>query len=265
MGKALVLKNVSFSVNKLTTVEFTDSIPCTGIELNKTSTTLSAIGATETLVATVTPSNTTDSVIWTSDDPSVVSVSGGVLNQIGIGTATITATCGTESVSCTVTAVNTLTFDYMLSRYNHKNSASKDYAQNESGSTSYAAIQSNVATTKDMWVNDSSTYGSKYPILLGTGGDTVTINVPSTIRPTVWFCDSETACDYSASNPTYAHLAKVVSGDSSAYDSSVPLGNRTVTIPEGADSIVLSLNNPSSAITDSDLANVSIVVSKSAS
>lgn len=82
----------------LTPVEI---IPCTGITLDQTTLTFTSAG-TQTLTATVTPSDTTDTVIWSSGDSSVVSVSGGVVTAVGDGETTITATCGSYSDTCTV-------------------------------------------------------------------------------------------------------------------------------------------------------------------
>ena len=78
-----------------------EEIPCTGITLDQTTLTFDGAG-TQTLTATVTPSNTTDTVVWTSDDPSIASVSGGVVTAKANGSATITATCGAYSSTCTV-------------------------------------------------------------------------------------------------------------------------------------------------------------------
>ena len=78
----------------------------TGISLNKSTTSI-VKEATETLTATVTPSNTTyDDVTWTSSDTSVATVSAlGVVTGVAAGTAVITATTerGGFTASCTVT------------------------------------------------------------------------------------------------------------------------------------------------------------------
>lgn len=78
-----------------------EEIPCTGITLDQTTLTFTEAG-TKTLTATVTPSDTTDAVIWSSDDSSIASVSGGVVTAVGNGSATITATCGAYSATCEV-------------------------------------------------------------------------------------------------------------------------------------------------------------------
>ena len=78
----------------------------TGISLNKSTTSI-VKEATETLTATVTPSNTTyDDVTWTSSDTSVATVNAlGVVTGVAAGTAVITAITerGGFTASCTVT------------------------------------------------------------------------------------------------------------------------------------------------------------------
>lgn len=60
-----------------------------------------AAGATTTITPTVTPS--TAGVTWASSNPLVATVANGVVTGVQAGTAIITATSGTKSVSCTVT------------------------------------------------------------------------------------------------------------------------------------------------------------------
>ena len=79
-------------------------IEATSVSLNKTSLTLE-IGESETLAATVLPSNATDkSVTWTSSAQSVATVASGKITAIGSGTATITATTSNgKKATCSVT------------------------------------------------------------------------------------------------------------------------------------------------------------------
>ena len=78
-------------------------VPATEITLNATSQKL-LTGKTVTLTATVTPSDTTDTVVWTSSDESVATVSAeGVVTGVKAGTAVITATAGNVKAECTVT------------------------------------------------------------------------------------------------------------------------------------------------------------------
>lgn len=103
MGKALLIKNVDFSDVALDQVIIYDRIPCTGIRLSQSSASGTRVGDTVSIVATVTPYNTTDEVLWESDNPSVASVSAsGVITINGIGAAIITATCGSQSATVSV-------------------------------------------------------------------------------------------------------------------------------------------------------------------
>jgi uncharacterized protein YjdB len=81
-------------------------VPVTGVSLNKASTTLAA-GDTETLTATVLPSNATDKTVsWFSDNVTVARVSDtGVVTAVGNGTATISviANYGGRKATCAVT------------------------------------------------------------------------------------------------------------------------------------------------------------------
>lgn len=78
--------------------------PTQSVALNKTSLALDLSGTkTAALTATLTPANATDSVVWTSSDSTVASVSNGTVTALKAGNATITATAGGKSASCTVT------------------------------------------------------------------------------------------------------------------------------------------------------------------
>ena len=94
-------------VNKSASVQVTAAPnPATGISLNKTATTIYT-GANETLIATVEPNDTTDTVTWTSSNTAVATVdTNGKVTAVATGTATITATAGSQSASCVVTVEN---------------------------------------------------------------------------------------------------------------------------------------------------------------
>lgn len=109
MGKALVIKNVDFSTNKLTTVELEDAVPCTGITVSANTASITKVGNTFTLTASVSPYDCTDAVVWSTSNANVVTVQGGVVTATGIGTATVTATCGAYSATCTVSVTHVLT------------------------------------------------------------------------------------------------------------------------------------------------------------
>lgn len=78
--------------------------PTETLTINKDSITVDKVGDTDTLIATHTPSSQSDVFTWTSSDTNVATVnSSGVVTVHGIGTATITVTCGQLSATATVT------------------------------------------------------------------------------------------------------------------------------------------------------------------
>lgn len=82
------------------------AIAVTGVTLNKTEITLDLGGATETLIATITPNNATNkSVSWTSENEKVATVNDGTVTPTGVGLTTITVktTDGNLTASCQVT------------------------------------------------------------------------------------------------------------------------------------------------------------------
>lgn len=73
----------------------------TAITLNTNSLSFGALNTTQTLTATTTPSG--GAVTWSSSNTSVATVSQtGVVTSVGYGNATITATCGNLSATCSV-------------------------------------------------------------------------------------------------------------------------------------------------------------------
>lgn len=79
------------------------TVPVTGISLDKTTESLFE-GQTTTLVATITPDDASDkTIMWSSSDATVATVSGGIVKAVSPGSTTITAACGDFSATCTVT------------------------------------------------------------------------------------------------------------------------------------------------------------------
>lgn len=78
-------------------------VPCTGITLSDTNIVFDAFDATKQLSAVCEPADTTDQLLFTSSDLSVVTVDEvGELVAIGPGNATITVICGSITVTCDV-------------------------------------------------------------------------------------------------------------------------------------------------------------------
>lgn len=100
--------------NKTATCVVTVTVPVTGVTLNKSSLSLKR-GSSETLTATINPSNaTTSDVTWSSSNSSIASVSNGTVTAKAIGNATITVTTvdGNKTATCavSVTAPDLISF-----------------------------------------------------------------------------------------------------------------------------------------------------------
>jgi len=85
----LIATNSAGSVTATTTVTVS-SVAVTGVTLDQATMTLTAGGATGTLVATVAPANATNKrVTWSSSAPAVATVANGVVTPLTAGTTTI--------------------------------------------------------------------------------------------------------------------------------------------------------------------------------
>ena len=110
MAKALIIKGANFSTNKVTTISFGDDVPCTGVSFASDEISISSYTPVNAEY-TVSPANTTDSVTWASSNTDIVTVANGVITPVGIGSCTITVTCGNFSD----TAIVTVTLAYIPS------------------------------------------------------------------------------------------------------------------------------------------------------
>ena len=104
----LSFKNVNYTKVRDLTPEEAAIVP-TAIELNKTSVELTATNNTETLTLSFTPADATNTVTWTSSDPTVATVADGVVTGVSTGTATITVT---STLDATVKAEATVTVTF---------------------------------------------------------------------------------------------------------------------------------------------------------
>ncbi len=167
-------------------------IPVTGVTLNKNSTTLGVGGATETLTATVSPSNATyKGVSWNSSNASVVTVSSsGVLTPKAAGTATVKVS--TDDGNYTATCQVTVQAELAISEHPTSQTATdgssvtmKVTAVGGTGSYSYqwyrassqTATGTKVSTSRNYTFTASSTYdGYYYYCTVTSGSDSVTSN-----------------------------------------------------------------------------------------
>lgn len=87
-------------------------LSCKEVTLSQTQIVFEAIGSECTLSVTTDPADTTDTIQYSSSDPSVISVSDdGIVKAENEGSAVITVTCGSVSVQCTVTCTVPTTED----------------------------------------------------------------------------------------------------------------------------------------------------------
>lgn len=102
-----------------------ENIPCTNITLNNI--TLAFTNKSpQTLTATITPTNATDTVAWSVSPTGIVAVDNGVITPISNGNCIVTVTCGTKTATCNVTVseINTqYTITNNLTNCTNSNSA----------------------------------------------------------------------------------------------------------------------------------------------
>ena len=77
--------------------------PCISISLNNNTLELTSLNS-QTLVATVEPSDTTDVITWETNSPTIATVNNGVITPlVKSGTCIITAKCGDKTATCNIT------------------------------------------------------------------------------------------------------------------------------------------------------------------
>lgn len=107
-GKVMAIKTGNATITakageKTATCSVTVTTPVESVSLNETAVSIEE-GKSITLVAIITPSDADDqTVIWTTSDDKVATVSNGVVTGVVEGTCTITATAGGKSAECKVT------------------------------------------------------------------------------------------------------------------------------------------------------------------
>ena len=163
--------NVSEGFATLTIVN-----PCTGITLDKDTLTI-ARGETATLTATVEPADTTDKVVWSSENDSIATVENGVVTAVGQGETTITATCGNQTASCKVivnkaflTGKVTITGDAvygvtLTAAYEEGNAQKVEYVWYREGGTEpvgttnkYTITEDDIGKVLTVWVSDTENF-----------------------------------------------------------------------------------------------------------
>lgn len=190
MAKALVIKGANFALNKVTTVELDDVIPCTGLTISKSTINFTALNATDQLTVTKTPADSTENVTWMSSNTDVVTVSNGLVTCVGVGSATVSAMCGSQIATCSITASETISADDLALLLHRENSGTnlangKDYCgAYTTGSGNYlryAMLLSPTATESGYKAlsGTDTLYDGKYPIMLPHGTTSIKVTCPS--------------------------------------------------------------------------------------
>lgn len=171
-----ILANLGGIAFDYITIEVDDEeIPCTALSLNNTSLTFNGSGQ-QTLVATPTPIDTTDSITWASSNKSVATVSNGVVTSIGNGSCTITATCGTIKATCTVNVSGITTTIPVTGVTLDQTTASVDV---DSTIILVSTIQPTNASNQNVsWTSDNETVAKVVNgVVTGISGGTASIGV----------------------------------------------------------------------------------------
>ena len=234
MATTLVIKNADFSTNKLDTVAL-DTIPCTGISLAE-STASVVYGGSYTAVATVTPANTTDEVVWTSNNENFPVVNG-VVSINGVGQAVITATCGEQTATVTLTSKATYDVDDYDVANNMQLNYSSDYTSLYKATGGIVIGRVSETGYHTLW-NDADTkaVGQTFcPAIIPAGSTSMKITYSDSYGKSVAFADMNTQSN--AGNGA----VKIVSHDAQYEMSEV----RTIEIPSGANGYYVAFRNAS--------------------
>lgn len=247
MAKTIVISGADYAANALDQISFGGEIPCTGFYIDESTASLPDIGSTQTLTVVKTPQNTTDEVVWTTSDADVAVVSNGVITAIGMGTCTITGTCGEYSDTVTVT-VNAI-FDASWELGNHAISTTTQSKRIISGLELSTAMFANVKTG----TYPVSNFPNDYPIMIPKGCTKIHVEADGYWIGIAWSDSTQT--EYKKDGVDYC-----VGVGGNAASSSTGIGNDyTYDVPNDADSYVLVIRKKqNTAITEADIANVTV-------
>lgn len=170
----------TIDINPITYDEATATLtivnPCTGITLDRDTLTI-ARGSTATLTATVEPADTTNTIVWSSENDNIATVENGVVTAVGQGETTITATCGNQTASCKVivnkaflTGKVTITGDAvygvtLTAAYEEGNAQKVEYVWYREGENMpvgtkniYTITKDDIGKTLTVWVSDTDNF-----------------------------------------------------------------------------------------------------------
>ncbi|MCR5463289.1 MAG: Ig-like domain-containing protein [Bacteroidales bacterium] len=238
------------------------TVAVTGVSLNKSSMTLTE-GGSETLTATVAPSNATNTgVSWSSSNTGVATVNGGQVTAVKAGTATITVTTadGNKTATCSVTveakkvAVTGVKLDSETLELTEGETgtltATVEPADATNKTVNWSTSSAEVATVADGVVTAVAPGTATIIVTTADGGKTVTCNVTVNPKPvpvegvsvdveTVEIAEGETAAivvtvtpeDASVKDVTFASSNEAVATvDEEGNITAVAPGTATITV-----------------------------------
>lgn len=232
MAKTLIISGADYSTNKLDTVSF-DTVPCTGISFSESTANVS-YGSSYTIVPTLTPANTTDTIVWSSNNENFT-VNNGVVTIGCVGQAVITGTCGSYSATVTLTSTATFDVDDYDSADNMALDYTSDYGSLVKGSDRYTLGRVSDTGYHTLWSDaETQQVGLTFcPAIIPAGSTSMKITYSASYATKVGFADMSTQ-----SSIGYGAV-KIVDHDSSATASA----SRTLTIPSDADGFYISVYN----------------------
>ena len=202
-GTATITVKTSNGKTASCRVTVSNNIPITSVSLNKTSVTL-APNQTETLQATILPSNTTASktLTWTTSDSSVATVSStGKITAKSTGTATITVkTSNGKTASCRVTVTNNIPITSVS-----LNKTSVTLIPNQTETLQATILPSNTTASKTLtWTTSNSSVAT----VSSTGK--ITAKSAGTATITVRTSNGKTAsCRVTVSKPSVTYQTHI--------------------------------------------------------
>lgn len=246
---ALVINGANFAANKLTTITFVeDEKPCTGLTLSESTKTITEFGDF-TLTATVMPVDTTDDLFWGSSDDTVATVVNGVVTVVGLGTATITATCGNQTATCAVSCTE-ITFAPAYGFFKRMD-LSSSYPDLYAYATSKRELLIHSLTGTRALKNQTSDPTVRYPILIPGNTAAVTLAYGSDMRAgTIYFgWMNMQEAPYPDTYPNNADCVLLDSTNSTVYKQAKTW---IYEVPEGADSFAIIVTPVSNDYSDTD-------------
>ena len=266
MGKALVIRGASFLENRITTVNLEDEIPCTGISLSQSSISFTSINSTVQLTATVTPQNTTDELIWESSNDNIATVESGLVTCVGVGSATITVTCGNQTATCSVSATHTFVIDDAYHaengyKYSGSLNLSADPPHNGIGKATLTRGRLYYSTVEygNYRVFANKNYAGEYAVPIPNGASTVSVQPPEGLQTLTYFvlCNVNEKQTYVTGEDGNAALGLAVyEKTSGSYPWEVDFSDVT-----GANGFILTVIGPSGTDASENTGKTSITFS----